>query len=308
MSGRGIVLIVVLAAVAAAGIWVGWMLRYRPLTMFAWQTRLALRIAGLHKVTVDAPPGPQTVFVGGTGPTFVLLHGAGDNAGTWFRVAPGLVKDHTLIIPDLAGHGDSGPRTGPIEVGQIVEGVQAVLDRLAPGRRVVLVGNSLGAWVGMLLAYRHPDLAAICVCIDGGAIKGSNVHARVLPRTREEARESVAQTRDLASAPVPDFVLDDIVRQAREGPLARLAATAATMKAYVLDDPQLRDLQVPVHLIWGASDRLVPLDYARRMLAELPHAKLYTLDRCGHVPQIECPAALTSALKEILDTPAAKAK
>jgi pimeloyl-ACP methyl ester carboxylesterase len=40
----------------------------------------------------------------------------------------------------------------------------------------------------------------------------------------------------------------------------------------------------------------------------LPHAKLYTLDRCGHVPQIECPAALTSALKEILDTPPRNAK
>jgi pimeloyl-ACP methyl ester carboxylesterase len=238
----------------------------------------------------------------------VLLHGAGDNAGTWFRVAPELVKHHTLIIPDLAGHGNSAPRTGPIEVGQIVAGLNAVLDRLAPGERVTLVGNSLGAWVAMLLAYHSPNRVAICICIDGGAIKGSNVHARVLPRTRAEARESVAQTRDPASQPVPDFVLDDIVRQARAGSLGRFAATAATMEAYVLDDAQVRELQVPVHLIWGTSDRLVPLDYAHRMLADLPHAKLYTLDHCGHVPQIECPATLTSALNKVLNQPSANAK
>jgi pimeloyl-ACP methyl ester carboxylesterase len=302
MRARVIVVLAVLVVLAGAGIWVGWMLRYRPLTVFAWQTRLALRSAGLHKVTVAAPAGPQTVFVGGAGPTVVLLHGAGDNAGTWFRVAPELVKHHTLIVPDLAGHGDSAPSTGPIEVGQIVEALKAVLDRLAPGKKVALVGNSLGAWVAMLLAHHHPDLAAICVCIDGGAIKGSNVHARVLPRTREEARESVAQTRDPASAPVPNFVLDDIVRQAREGPLARLAATAATMEAYVLDDAQLHELQVPVSLVWGTSDRLVPLDYAHRMLADLPHAKLYTLDRCGHVPQIECPDKLLAALRQALES------
>jgi pimeloyl-ACP methyl ester carboxylesterase len=299
---RGIVVIAVLVVVAAGGAWVGWMLRYRPLTVFAWQTRLALRSAGLHKVTVAAPAGPQTVFVGGAGPTVVLLHGAGDNAGTWFRVAPELVKHHTLIVPDLAGHGDSAPSTGPIEVGQIVDGLQAVLDRLAPGEKVDLVGNSLGAWAAMLLAYHHPNLVRICVCIDGGAIKGSNVHARVLPRTREEARESVAQTRDPASAPVPGFVLDDIVRQARVGPLARFAATVATMEAYVLDDAQLHELQVPVSLVWGASDRLVPLDYAHHMLAELPHAKLYTLDHCGHVPQIECPDKLLAALRQALES------
>jgi pimeloyl-ACP methyl ester carboxylesterase len=300
MRVRMIVLIAMVAAVAAAGAWVGWMLRFRPLTVFAWQTRLALRSAGLRKVTVDARPGLQTVFVGGAGPTVVLLHGAGDNAGTWYRVAPELVKRYTVLVPDLAGHGDSAPRTGPIEVPQVVEGLEGVLDRLAPGQKVTLVGNSLGAWVAMLFAYHHPERVAMCVCIDGGAIKGSNVHARVLPTSREEARESVAQTRDPASAPVPAFVLDDIVRHAREGPLARFAATASSMETHVLDDAQLRELRVPVRLIWGASDRLVPLDYAQRMLAELPSATLVTLDRCGHVPQIECPQELLPVLTNAL--------
>jgi pimeloyl-ACP methyl ester carboxylesterase len=301
MSIRGIVLVVILAIVGGAAVWVGWMVRYRPLTVFAWQTRAALRTAGLRKVHVPAPAGDQTVFVGGRGPVVVLLHGAGDNAGTWFKVVPELIGSHRLIVPDLAGHGDSAPRRGPIDVADVLGGVEAVLDVVAPGQKVVLVGNSLGAWIAMLVAQRHPDRVAMAVCVDGGAIRGSNLRARVLPQNRGEARESVEQTRDRTSPPVPDFVLDDIVRQAREGPLARFAASAATMDSYVLDETQLRELRVPVQLIWGASDRLVPLDYAERMKVQLPHAGLVTLERCGHVPQIECPDRFLAALRTALE-------
>jgi pimeloyl-ACP methyl ester carboxylesterase len=301
VSTRSIVLIVAVAAIAAGGLWVGWMIRFRPLTVFAWQTRLALRLTGLHKVTVEGPSGRQTVFVGGTGPTIVLLHGAGGQAGTWFRVTPDLAKTHRLIVPDLAGHGASAPRSGPIEVRQVLEAAEAVTRTLANGHRVTLVGNSLGAWIAMLVAHRHPEWVDMVVCIDGGAIRGPDLSALLLPKNRSEARESLARTRDPGRAPVPDFVLDDIVRQAQTGPLARLAATAATMESYVLDDAQLRAFAVPVRLIWGASDRLVPLDYAKRMLKSLPDASLVTLDRCGHVPPLECPDKLLAALQKALE-------
>jgi pimeloyl-ACP methyl ester carboxylesterase len=72
------------------------------------------------------------------------------------------------------------------------------------------------------------------------------------------------------------------------------------MEAYVLDDTQLRELTVPVRLIWGGSDRLLPLDYAQRMLAKLPGATMVTLERCGHVPQIECTQQLLAALTTAL--------
>ncbi len=302
MRVRMTVLVVIVAVVVAAGAWVGWMVRYRPLTVFAWQTRAALRMAGLRKVHVAAPAGEQTVFVGGRGPVVVLLHGAGDNAGTWFNVVPELIGSHRLIVPDLAGHGDSAPRSGPIDFSAVLDGVNAVLDALAPRQKVIIVGNSLGAWIAMVVARDRPDRVALAVCVDGGALLGSNARARILPKDRQEARESVAQTRDPASAPVPGFVLDDIVRHARVGSLARFAATEATMDRWVLDEAQLREIAVPVRLIWGRSDRLVPLDYAEKLRAALPAAELVVLDRCGHVPQIECPDAFLAALKQTLES------
>ena len=297
-----VALIALLGVVALVGVWLGWMVRFRPLAVFGWQTRLALRVAGMKRVAVATPVGPQVAFVGGRGPVLVLLHGAGGEAGMWFRVAPELAKTHRLIVPDLAGHGASAPASGPIEVRQVVEAAEAVIGTLANGDRVTLVGNSLGAWIAMLIAHRHPERVAMAVCIDGGAIRGPDVSAHLLPKNRSEARASIALTRDPERAPVPDFVLDDIVRQARTGPLTRLAATAASMEAYTLSETQLHDIAVPVRLIWGASDRLVPIEYAQQMVRVLPDATLVTLDRCGHVPPLECPDKLLAALREAVDS------
>lgn len=271
----------------------------RPLTVLEWSSRRALVKAGLSTVTVASPAGPQEVFRGGQGPTLVLLHGAGDQAGTWARVAGELTGQYTLVIPDLAGHGRSAPRTGPIDTGQVLAGVEAVVEREAGTGRILLVGNSLGGWMALLVAHRHPEWLDRVVVVSGGAIRGQNTEVKVIPATREEARATVAATRDPGSPPVPDFVLDDIVRQARSGPLGRFAATAATMGNYLLDE-RLHEVAVPVDLLWGESDRLMPLEYARRLAEGLPRARLTTIPRCGHVPQVECPPAFLAALRGVL--------
>ncbi|MGV8040325.1 MAG: alpha/beta fold hydrolase [Thermoanaerobaculaceae bacterium] len=293
------ILLAVVVIVLALGAWGAWWVWKRPLEVFAMMGRQALRGAGLQKVDVKAPCGTQSAWVGGKGSTVVLLHGAGDSAATWSQVAPKLVAEHRLVALDLAGHGQSEPASGPIDVKMVLEAVEAALDQLAPGEPVTLVGNSLGGWVAMLVAHRHPERVASVVCVNGGAITGHNEEARVLPKDREEAREAVRQTRDAASAPVPDFVLDAIVREAQHGALGRFAASAATMHEWVLDG-KLGEVKPPVHLVWGESDRIMPLDYARRMQAELPSATLTTIEKCGHVPQVECPARVLAALQAAL--------
>jgi len=300
LAGGALILVPALALGAAMAC--GWMLWRRPLAVLAWGARLALKRCGLKRTSVPSPAGLQNVFVGGTGPVLVLLHGAGDQAGTWARVAPALVPRYTLVIPDLAGHGASAPAAGPIETGAVVAGLEAVLAALAPERPAVLVGNSLGAWMAMVLAARHPGRVERVVAVNGGPLKGEGATVNLLPRNREEARETLARTRGPFARPVPDPILDDVVRQAREGPLARFAATAAGMGPWLLDEAQLRILRLPVRLIWGGSDQLMPLDYARRMLAALPDAQLFTIDQCGHLPQQEAPGPFLAALGQALQT------
>ena len=84
------------------------------------------------------------------------------------------------------------------------------------------------------------------------------------------------------------------------GPISRLmAAGEEDMSKYLLED-KLASFQMPVDLIWGASDRLVPLDYAKKLQSQLPHCTLTVIERCGHAPQLERPRELTRVLLQIL--------
>ena len=96
--------------------------------------------------------------------------------------------------------------------------------------------------------------------------------------------------------------MDDVIRAANTGPIARLAADAKGMEAYLLDG-KLGGLDVPADLVWGASDKLLSLDYANRLAAQLPAARLTTIERCGHAPAVECPDRFTAALLKVLKDP-----
>ncbi len=122
------------------------------------------------------------------------------------------------------------------------------------------------------------------------------------PKNRAEARKTIEALRDPGSIRVPDFVLDDVVREAAKGPIARLSAASDGMEKFVLEG-RLGEVTVPVDIVWGASDRVMPLSYAERMRAELARVRLTELPRCGHVPQQECPAAFAETLLKLLAGP-----
>jgi pimeloyl-ACP methyl ester carboxylesterase len=291
----GVAALVVVLLVLATGAWYVWK---RPLRVYAWFNRRSLARSGLTETTVSTPLGSQTYWVGGKGPGLVLLHGAGDESGTWANVVRELAPRHRLVIPDLAGHGRSAPVAGPLSVGQVLSGFEAVMQQLPP-EPVILVGNSLGAWVALLYAQAHPERVARLVLVNGGALKGDRPDLNLIPRTRDEAAQLMTQLRDARADPIPGFVLDAVVHEAQTGPLARLAQTAAAMEPYLLDG-RLHEIKAPVDLIWGESDKVFSIAYARRMMAGLPASRLTVIPGCGHVPQQECPSKFRTALVEVL--------
>lgn len=295
-------LLAAVVLLVVAGIVVALIARMRPLAMYAASGRRALLSAGLSKAAVPSPAGPQTFFRGGSGPVLVLLHGAGDQAAAWSIVAPKLLPGRTLVVPDLPGHGDSAPEKGPLPVETLLAGLSAVLDETVPKEPVTIVGNSLGAWLATLWAKEHPERVERIVLVNGGPLKHAAEGLTLQPKDRAEARKAVEALRDPGSIRVPDFVLDDVVREAARGPIARLAAASGGMEKFVLDG-RLAEVMVPVEIVWGASDRMLPLSYAEAMLAGLPRARLTQLPRCGHVPQQECPSAFAEALQKLLTGP-----
>jgi pimeloyl-ACP methyl ester carboxylesterase len=298
--------LIVIAIIASV-----WMVWKRPLTVDAVFSRFALGKAGFEKHRITSAAGDMTVWEAGAGPCMVLLHGAGDQAGAWARMVPPLVDDYHVVIPDLPGHWKSDPRKGPLGVDQIYSGLVAVMDNTCRGEEVILVGNSMGAWIGMVYAHDHPSRVARLVAINGGALRVEDPAVNLYPKTREEAAETMKGLMGPATPPIPGFVLDDVIRWSRVGPAGRMAARLVDagdeVNQYLLEG-RLHEVEAPVELVWGDSDALFTLDYAQRLLDGLPRARLHTVHDCGHVPHRECPDTTLDALVAALamDPPAEK--
>ena len=287
--------------------------RRRPLAVYGRLSRRALRRSGLRQQFVETAVGRQSVWVGGNGPVLVLLHGAGDQAGTWAGTVPAFLKDYRIVALDLAGHGDSEPRTGPLSVGTVVAGAAAVITAIAPDAPVIVVGNSLGAWVALLLAVAPaaaapspmPRLARL-VLVNGGALRGERTDITLTPTTRDEARLTLEALMGAKARRAPDFVVDDLIRVCRYGPIGRLAETSDEMDRYVLEG-RLHEVDVPVDLLWGDQDRVFPLAYAEKMQAGLPAVRLTTLAGLGHAPHRDRPSQFNEGLRSLLARPAPEA-
>jgi pimeloyl-ACP methyl ester carboxylesterase len=265
--------------------------------------RSRLTAAGFDLRTLGDGADRLTYYVAGDGPPLLFLHGAGDQAGTWNAVAPAFVGAYRVVAADLPGHGASEPRAGDtLPMATVVAGSERLLAEITRERPAIVVGNSMGAWIATLLALRHPDSVARIVLVDGGALPGDPGSPSLIPTTREEAAKLMAMLRDPASPPIPDWQLDDLVRRAPSGATARMMRDLPGLISHLLYG-RLGEITVPADLLWGASDRLMPLAYAERMAAQLPAARLTVIDHCGHVPQLECPERFEEALAAVLAQP-----
>lgn len=295
-----IILVLAAAALAAAAA-CGLAFYLRPLATLAWLGRRRLVSSGFDKGMQPSSAGPQCVFSAGGGAPVVLVHGAGDQAGGWSKVAPRVAKSFRVVIPDLAGHGDSAPAAGPIPFATLLAGFDGAMKKLPQGK-VTLVGNSLGAWVATVWAKEHPDRVAHLVLVNGGPLLGDRPDLTLQPKNRAEADRTLQALRDPAAPMIPDFVVDDIIRRSATGPIARLAADPKGLVANLMDG-KLAHFDVPVDLLWGASDKILSVDYARRLAAQLPAARLTTIEKCGHAPQVECSERFAEALVKVLRDP-----
>jgi pimeloyl-ACP methyl ester carboxylesterase len=109
--------------------------------------------------------GTQYVRVGGKGPVVVLLHGFGDTGDMWVPLAAGLVKDHTVIVPDLRGMGLSSHPEGGYEKTAQARDLAAILDQLGV-KDAALVTHDIGNMVGYAFAALYPQRVTRWVVMD----------------------------------------------------------------------------------------------------------------------------------------------
>lgn len=265
----------------------------------------------------------RQLVVEGRGPVVVLLHGVFDSCETW---RPLLERMHSAerraVAVDLAGFGSADLLDpGPV-LPQLSAFVTAVIEHHSGTSGVVLVGNSLGAFLTVQAATTPglPIRAAVSVDSPGAhltrlvrvAVRAGHHLSPLLPlipATTRVARLSMIRAqvgRGLyaQSAAIEAEVLDRFLDQVSTGHgLARFAREGARILKELNESYHALagNLHSPLLVLHGAKDPLIPVSTARELHARYSGSELHVLSHCGHCPQLDDPALVATLICEFAE-------
>src|SRR5689334_4661481 len=114
--------------------------------------------------TITLHGRPTTYAQAGSGPVLLLIHGIAGSMENWQEVIEPLARRHTVVAPNLPGHGGSAPGAGDYSLGTLAAGLRDLLVALGH-ERATLVGHSLGGGVAMQFAYQFPEMTERLVLV-----------------------------------------------------------------------------------------------------------------------------------------------
>jgi len=258
----------------------------------------------------------------GEGPVIALIHGITGTSDTWREVIPLLVDDHTVIAPDLLGHGESAKPRGDYSLGAFAAGVRDLLIALGHERATV-VGHSLGGGVAMQFAYQFPERCERLVLVSSGGL-GPEVHpilrAAALPGS-EIVLPFITSSAVLGlGATIGSMMTKLGIQPANDlGEIARGYASlrnAHARRAFLhtlrgVIDPlgqrvSARDRlylasEMPSLIIWGERDPVIPVEHGRDAHAAMPGSRLEIVAGAGHFPHLDNPRRVARALRELVE-------
>src|SRR5215211_3005084 len=255
----------------------------------------------------------------GSGPLVVLLHGIAGTADTWAPVAQALAQRHTVLAPDLLGHGESAKPRGDYSLGAYASGVRDLVAALGHDRATV-VGHSLGGGIAMQFAYQYPQRVERLVLISSGGL-GREVHALLraatLPGSElalavlgggwvRSAGGAVASAlgrvglragEDLAGVAAGSASLGDAGARAAFVHTARAAIDAGGQRVSATDRLYLA-AELPTLVAWGERDPIIPVEHGRAAHAAMPGSRLEVFAGAGHFPHLDDPARFAGVLRD----------
>jgi pimeloyl-ACP methyl ester carboxylesterase len=258
----------------------------------------------------------------GHGPLVVLLHGIAGSSTTWERVIPRLQGHYRVVAPDLLGHGGSAKPPGDYSLGAYANAVRDLLAALGDTRGTI-VGHSLGGGVALQFAYQYPERCERLVLVSSGGL-GPELHVLlraaalpgadlVLPWLSPVASRTIAamakafgrlgfrESADLAETWRSFVSLAE--PEARRAFLAtvreliepRGQRVSALEKLYLVAD-------LPILILWGERDPLIPVSHARRAHDITPGSRLEIFPGAGHYPHLEDPERFAATLVDFIRT------
>jgi pimeloyl-ACP methyl ester carboxylesterase len=262
-------------------------------------------------------------LVAGSGPPVALIHGITSSADTWEAAMRGLAREHTVIAPDLLGHGASAKPRGDYSLGAYASGVRDLLAALGHDC-VTIVGHSLGGGVAMQFAYQFPERTHRLVLVASGglgrevnpllraaALPGAEVVLPLLVPSwlgRAVAGAGWAGER-LGLRVRPD--LGELVRgflslndaEARAAFLHTLRAVIDPGGQRVSGHDRLYlAASLPTLIVWGERDPIIPVSHGQDAHAVMPGSRLEVFAASGHFPHMDDTVRFVEVLREFLET------
>ena len=262
----------------------------------------------------EAGPETATVAVGGRtirylslgdgGVPVVLVHGFGGDLDNWMFTRPALAAGRRVLALDLPGHGGSSKDVGDGGLETLADVLVGFMAALGI-ERAHLVGHSLGGAVALACALARPETVASLSLLASAGL-GPEINAGYIDgfvaAERRKDMKPVLQQLFADPALVSRQMVEDVLRAKRiDGASEALALLAAKQFPGGVQGAVLAgragELTMPVQVIWGAADRIIPPDHA----ANLAGAKVTILDGVGHMPHMEAAAAVNGLILDFID-------
>ncbi|MGA7862846.1 MAG: acetoin dehydrogenase dihydrolipoyllysine-residue acetyltransferase subunit [Stellaceae bacterium] len=238
----------------------------------------------------------------------LLLHGFGADLNTWMFTQPALAEGRRVIALDLPGHGGSTKQLARSDAESLAGVIADALNALGI-ERLHLVGHSMGGGIAISAALGQPERVATLTLLASASL-GPEINAAFIDGFVRAARrrEAIAALNLLVHDPalVSRTMIEDVLRYKRlDGVPEALAAFAEEWfpggrQRVVLGDA-VAALKLPVQIIWGREDRIIPAAHAEALASRFP---VHILEQTGHLPHMEKAGEVNRLIKRIIENQA----
>jgi pimeloyl-ACP methyl ester carboxylesterase len=293
-----------LIVLAALAVITGTAFMLRPVSFFNASMYLRDTLSGVedHWIVIGGHRMHYLAQGPAGGPGVVLVHGLGGRAEDWRQLAPYLTAAGFRVYqPDLPGFGRSEwPGDFSYSVRDQATVVVDFIRSLGLGQ-VDLGGWSMGGWIVQIVASEHPEVVRRLIIIDSvGLFELPDWDTNLfMPKTAAQLDQLEALLTP-KPPPIPSFVADDILRNSSEHAWVIKRALDTMLTGDDATDRMLPELKMPVLILWGAEDRIAPVELGHKMHRLVPQSELDVFRGCGHLAPEQCTGEMGPKIVEFL--------
>ncbi|MCP4805565.1 MAG: alpha/beta hydrolase [Proteobacteria bacterium] len=283
--------------------------RLGPAAIHTRRLRWQVERAGMVERTLTLPSGRLLAWTGGRGRPVLVVPGFGvDNLWQWYPQLPALVKNRTVVAPDLLGFGGSGSPGADGVLARQTAVCGELMESLGH-RDYDVLGLSYGGFVALGLANAGAPIGKVVVSDCPGSCFDYDDYLALCRRFQVDHISDLLMPRDAKGVRrllhvawhkppwLPDFVLADVHAATFVDRRDEQLPVLLDLVEQTKNPPDIR-FEQPTLILWGVHDKFFPLAGGERLTRMLPNARLHVFQGTAHAPNLQASGPFT---REVLD-------